>query len=220
MDSRLMAVGLAVTAATVAGGGCGSTPTSPTPPPPAAVNARPVIASMSVTQSSYRTGRISASASDSDGPIASGTVDWGDGTTTNVTRGFASISLTHRYDSAQSFPITLRVADDQGAAAQQTQVVQIAVPPETCVDIQLIEGCARVSSDFQQVTLLFQNPAHLIVGSFQLSDGLSGAPMHLLAWYGDLEGAVDLRAGRITLTGKVCAAPLVCGSIGTTVIQF
>jgi hypothetical protein len=217
-----------LTAALLAGAGCGSSPTAPTDPgvgpappaPPAPANQAPVIATMTVAESSYRTGRITASASDPDGRIASGTVDWGDGTTSTVSGDYASITLTHRYDSAQAFSVTLRVVDDDALATQQARSVTIRVPPEACIGIEIIEVCAQATSDFRNVRVSAK-AGDIVLSQITLTDGQPAITLPLAGGFGRLTLSADLQRGRIVVGGEVCPIPfLVCVPIGSHTIQL
>jgi hypothetical protein len=210
----------------VAAAGCGSSPTGPTDPgsnpaaPPAPANQAPVIATMTVAESGYRTGSLTGSASDPDGRIVSATVDWGDGTTVTPVGNYASLSLTHRYDSAQAFSVTLRVVDDAGLATQQAKSLTIRVPPEACLGIEVIEVCGQVASDFRNV-LLSAKAGDIVLAQITIEDGRPAVTVPLAGGFGRLTISADLQRGRIVVGGEVCPIPfLVCVPIGSQAIQF
>jgi len=201
---------------------CGSSsPTNPTPTPaPQPANIAPVIGQMAASQSAYRTGRLTANATDSDGQISSANIDWGDGTTTPLTTGFASISQTHRYARAQSYTITLRATDDKGTTAQSTRSVTITVPPEACLGILVIELCARSTSDFKNLQVAAK-AGDIVLAGITVTDGNPSIAMPLAAGFGRLTLSHNFTSGRLTISGEVCPVPfLVCDSVGSRVIQF
>lgn len=201
---------------------CNGSPTSPTdppaPPPPA--NAAPQIGSMSVAESGYRTGRITAASTDADGQIVSGTVDWGDGSTSPITNGFGSINLTHRYAQAQSYTVTLRVMDDDGAESQLARSVNIRVPPEACLDVLILDVCARSTSNFKNLNVAVRAGA-VSLASFTISDGNPSITVPLGGGFGRLTLSHNFNTGRLSISGEACPVPfLVCESIGSRTIQF
>jgi hypothetical protein len=192
---------------------------APSDPPPAA-NAAPVIGPVSLSESGFRTARLTGNATDSDGQITAGTVDWGDGTTTAISSGFANISLTHRYNRAQAYSVTLRVTDDDGVAAQLTRSVTIKVPPEACLGILVIEVCAESSADFRNLQIAAK-AGDIVLAGITVSDGNPSVVLPLALGFGRLTVSHNFTSGRLTITGEVCPVPfLVCQTIASQAIQF
>jgi hypothetical protein len=201
----------------------GSSPTSPspgpTPGPGPITNLAPTISTMTVSQSAYRTGRVSAAASDPDGQVASGTVDWGDGTTTTL-NGPTSVSSTHRYARAQAYSVTLRVLDDAGASAALTRSVSITVPPEACIGIEIIEVCATTTADFRNANIAAK-AGDIVLARATISEGTPSVSLPLASGFGRLTVSHNFNTGRMTITGDVCPVPfLVCRAISSHTIQF
>jgi hypothetical protein len=175
---------------------------------------------MTVTNSADRTGRLTASAADSDGTIASGTVDWGDGTTSPINSGFASISTTRLYTRAQAYTVTLRVVDDKGAATTLTRSVTIRVPPEACLGILVIEVCAEATANFSTMRLEAR-AGDIVLAGANLNDGAGSVVLPLAGGFGRLTLSHNFNTGRLTITGEVCPVPfLVCQGIGSQTIQL
>jgi hypothetical protein len=210
----------AILAFILAGCSGNASPTAPTPgPPPPPANVAPTIGSMNVTNSAYRTARVTASASDSDGQVASGTVDWGDGTTSNVTSGFGSVSMTHQYGQAQSYTVTFRVLDNGGLSTQASRSVTITVPPEACVGIRILDVCARTTADFRNLRLAVKS-GEIVLAQFTIDNGnASPVRVPLALGFGALTFQHNFNTGRLTITGEVCTVPfLVCEPVGSPVI--
>jgi PKD repeat protein len=187
-------------------------------PDPTPINAAPTISQISVAQSAYRTARVTATAADSDGQIASGTVDWGDGSTSPVTSG--TISLTHRYNRAQAYTVTVNVVDDKGLSAQLSRSVTITVPPEACIGIKVVELCARSTSDFKNLQIAAK-AGDVVLAGITVSDGNPSIALPLALGFGRLTLSHNFTTGRLTIAGEVCPVPfLVCESVGSQTIQF
>ncbi|MDH4063460.1 MAG: PKD domain-containing protein [Acidobacteriota bacterium] len=216
--ARLLACLLVVVAISA---GCSKSPTAPSPSPqPTPANSAPTISTMTVAQSAYRTARITATTGDGDGQVASGTVDWGDGSTTNLTSGVTSVNTTHRYGRAQAYSVTLRVVDDDGAQAQLTRSVSITVPPEACLGIEVVELCARSTSDFKNMEVAVR-AGDVSLARATVSDGNPSIALPLAAGFGRLTLAHNFTTGRLIVSGEVCPVPfLVCKPVGSKTIQF
>lgn len=199
---------------------CGKdSPTAPTPAP-APANAPPTIAAMAVSQSAYRTARLTATTGDSDGRVATATVDWGNGSTSDVSSSAANITVTHRYNRAQSYTVTLRVFDDDGASTQQSRSVTIRVPPESCVGIKIVEVCAQSTADFQNLEVAVR-AGDIALAKAMISEGNPSIALPLLLGFGRLTLAHNFTTGRLTISGEVCPIPfLVCEPVGSVPIQF
>ncbi len=199
---------------------CGKdSPTAPTPPP-APANTPPTIGTMAVSQSAYRTARLTATTADSDGRVVTATVDWGDGSTSNVSSSAANITVTHRYNRAQSYTVTLRAVDDDGASTEQSRSVMITVPPEACVGIKVVEVCAQSTADFQNLNVAVR-AGDVSLARATVSEGNPSIALPLLFGFGRLTLAHNFTNGRLTISGEVCPIPfLVCEPVGSVPIQF
>jgi hypothetical protein len=193
---------------------------SPTAPTPTAANVAPTIATMAVSQSAYRTARLTATTSDSDGRVVTAMVDWGNGSTSDVSSSAANINVTHRYNRAQSYTVTLRVVDDAGASTEQSRSVTITVPEEACVGIKVVEVCAQSTADFRNLQVAVR-AGSVALASATISEGNPSIALPLLLGFGRLTLAHNFTTGRLTISGEVCPIPfLVCEPVGSVPIQF
>jgi PKD repeat protein len=212
----------AVLGAALCAWNCGSSPTTPSTPPAPAItpNTPPVIDQMAVVQSAYRTARLTASATDADGQVNSGKVDWGDGTTTSLTSGFASISMTHRYDRAQAYSVALSVADAAAASAESTRSVTITIPPEACLGVIAIQLCARSTADLRNLTVQAR-AGDVVLAGITISEGNPSVVLPLALGFGRLTLSHNFTTGRLTIGGEVCTVPfVVCQPVVNQAIQL
>ena len=116
-DSRLYSIHLGV-----------NTSTPNNTPPAAAFTATASGATATITDSS----------TDTEGPIASRVVAWGDGTTTTLTAGV--LTASHPYTTSGSKTITLTVTDSSGATATTTRTVTVTVAAPNGGEPTLVRG--------------------------------------------------------------------------------
>ena len=144
---RRLLLPCALVTLTLAGcGGGGSSGAAP-PAAPVAVPNRAPTASLTASDTA---GEVpldvtfsAAGSSDPDGIIAAFDWDFGDGSTGS------GISIDHRYDSAGTFTATLTVADDDGAAASASTLIEVVEPVETYTlsGTILIQASSVIDSD-------------------------------------------------------------------------
>lgn len=202
--------GLTLLLALVVLGACDSSATGPGEPE----NQAPTVASVAMAPDGYRKARLTGSVSDPEGAIDSVVIDWGDGTTTDVTNDPGSISIQHAYDRAQDYTVTLTVTDTGGLSAQRTASIRINVPDPFCLDFFKVVGmCIGGSSNLKNFDLEVR-VLNKVVFSDQVREGDSRLDIPLGAGIGTMTIDFDPDRGRFTFTGEVCPVPfLVCREV-------
>jgi hypothetical protein len=209
--------GLFLLLALVLFGACDSSTTGPVEPE----NQAPSVASVTMAPDGYRKARLTGSVSDPEGAIDSVVIDWGDGTTTDVTGDPASISIEHTYDRAQDYSVTLTVTDAEGLSAQRASSIRIEVPDPFCLDFFKIAGiCIGGSSNLKNFDVEVR-VLNKVVYEQQVREGDGRLDIPLGAGIGTITIDFDMDQGRFTVTGEVCPVPfLVCQEILSQTIYF
>jgi hypothetical protein len=183
-------------------------------------NAAPVIGSLSVVESSYRTARVTAAVTDADGTVTTVRIDWGDGANTTVPSGFGAVSQTHKYGGAQSYTVTVHATDDASGTAQLSKSVTIRVPPEVCASIEILELCASSTANFRNLNVAVR-AGDIVLQSFTISDGQPAIVVPLALGWGRLSLAYNFDTGLLRIGGEVCVvAYFVCFPIAEHRIAF
>lgn len=205
--------------AAIAFAACGES--SPIGPEPEPVNAPPTITSLSMADDGYSRARLTGSASDPEGAMATVEIDWGDGSTTTVDGDPASISVSHRYDRAQDYTTTLTVTDAEGLTAQRTSSIRIEVPDPVCLDLLKIVGvCINGTLNLRNFELEARVLNQVVYRS-EIRDGQGDLRIPLPGGAGNLRIRYNMDTGRVTISGEVCPVPfLVCEEIASRTIQL
>ncbi len=201
---------LVVFLALVVLGACDSSATGPAAPE----NQAPTVASVAMADDGYRKARLTGSVSDPEGAIDSVVIDWGDGTTTDVTGDPASISVQLTYDRAQDYTVTLTVTDAGGLSAQRASSIRIEVPDPFCLDFfEIARICIGGSSNLKNFDLEVR-VLNKVVYSDEVREGDNRIEIPLGAGIGTMTIDFDPDLGRFTFTGEVCPVPfLVCREV-------
>lgn len=217
---RLRVLALLTCALALAACGDSGGPTDPSDPPDAR-NLAPAVDEISLAKDGYSRARLTGSASDPEGGVASVVVDWGDGQSSDVTNSYASIRLSHRYDRAQDYTVTVMVTDDQGQTSQRSASISIQVPDPACIDfLKVVSGCISMSRDLRNFRLEFRI-ANKIVYESEIKDGKGDVRVPLAGGFGMMVVGFDMDRGRITIGGEVCVVPhLVCQEVASKTIQL
>lgn len=198
-------------------GACDSSTTGPVEPE----NEAPTVASVEMAPDGYRKARLTGSVSDPEGAIGSVVIDWGDGTTTDVTGDPGSISVQHTYDRAQDYTVTLTATDAGGLSDQRTSSIRIEVPDPFCLDFFKVAGiCIGGSSNLKNFDLEVR-VLNKVVFDRQVREGDGRIDIPLGAGIGTISIDFDPDRGRFTFTGEVCPVPfLVCREIVSQTFDF
>ena len=148
------------------------------------------------------------SAFDLDGSIASGVLDWGNGSTS------ASVSDCTTYADEGTYLVTVRATDDLGASASDSAVITVSnVPPALVFDapLRVSPGIARVYS----ASAADSGVNDTLTFSWDFGDGSTGSgssPSHAFATGGDFTITVkvsDGDGGTDSISRPVTVAPLI-----------
>lgn len=199
---------------------CSADSTGPSGPSEPA-NEAPVVQEIAVADDGYRKARLTGAVSDPENDIASVTIDWGDGKTTEVTEGFADISVQHRYDRAQDFTVTLTVVDGEGVTVDRSASISIQVPDPACLDFfKVIGACIEITRDLRNFNLDVKVLNKTVYKS-EIKDGKGALRIPLAGGFGFLVIGFDMDIGKMTIGGEYCVIPHIkCEPLTSKTLEF